>query len=201
MRILLIGASGTIGVAVAQALAATHEVLSASRSKSPLKVDLMAVESLKQLLAQIGRVDAIVSTAGEAAFRPLLELSDADFSLGLTNKLMGQVNLVRHAVEALTDGGSFTLTSGILSRQPMVGGAAISLVNGGLEAFAHAAALELPRSIRINVVAPGWVTETLKMLKMDTSTGTSAAEVAQTYVKCVEGDMTGEVFEALRKRG
>jgi NAD(P)-dependent dehydrogenase (short-subunit alcohol dehydrogenase family) len=197
MKILVVGATGTIGAAVAQALEARHEVLRASHSRSALTVDLADSESIRRLYAKVGPVDAVVSAAGQAAFRPLLALSDADFALGLTNKLMGQVNLVRFGVEGLADGGSFTITSGILSRQPMPGGAAISLVNAGLEGFVRAAALDLPSGVRINAVAPGWVRETLIAMKMDPSLGVPVARVAQTYVKAVEGTMTGQVLDAL----
>jgi NAD(P)-dependent dehydrogenase (short-subunit alcohol dehydrogenase family) len=197
MKILVIGATGTIGAAVAQAFETRHEVLRASRSRSALTVDLADQESIKGLYAKAGRVDAVVSVAGQAAFRPLLALTDADFALGVTNKLMGQINLVRFGIEFVSDGGSFTLTSGILSRQPMLGGAAISPVNAGIEAFARAAALELPRGLRINAISPGWVTETLIALKMDPSIGMPAAEVAQSYVAAVEGKMTGQVVDAV----
>jgi NAD(P)-dependent dehydrogenase (short-subunit alcohol dehydrogenase family) len=139
----------------------------------------------------------LAADAGQAAFRPLLALTDADFALGLNNKLMGQVNLVRFGIEMVTDGGSFTLTSGILSRMPMPGGAAISPVNAALEGFGRAAALELPRGQRINVIAPGWVNETLIAFKMDPSIGLPAAEVAKAYVRAVEGNMTGQVFDAV----
>lgn len=195
MKILVIGATGTIGAAVVQALEARHEVLRASHTRSALAVDLADPDSIKRLYAKIGRVDAVVSVAGQAAFRPLLVLTDADFALGLTNKLMGQINVVRFGVDNVTDGGSFTLTSGILSRQPMPGGAAISPVNAGIEGFARAAAIELPRGLRFNAVSPGWVTETLIAFKMDPSIGTPAAQVAQTYVTAVEGKMTGQVLE------
>ena len=198
MKILVIGATGTIGAAIAHALEAQHEVLRASHSHSPLTVDLADQASIKRLYAAVGPVDAVVSAAGQAAFRPLLALSDADYTLGLTNKLMGQINLVRLGVELVRDGGSFTLTSGILSRQPMPGGAAISMVNAGLEGFVRSAALELPRGIRINVVAPGWVTETLLAMKMDPSSGVPAAHVAKTYLKCVEGASTGQILDVVR---
>jgi NAD(P)-dependent dehydrogenase (short-subunit alcohol dehydrogenase family) len=197
MKILLVGATGTIGAAVAQAFEARHDVIRASYSRSALQVDLADPASITRLLAEVGRVDAVVSTAGQAAFRPLLQLTDADFTLGLTNKLMGQINLVRLGVEMVGDGGSFTLTSGILSRRPMPGGAAISVVNAGLEGFGRAAALELPRGIRINVVAPGWVRETLVAMKMDPGIGAPAAQVAQAYVSAVEGKMTGQVIDAV----
>ena len=97
MKILIVGATGTIGGPVAQALEARHEVIRAGHSRSPLTVDLADPASIKRLYARVGPVNAVVSAAGQAAFRPLLALSDADFALGLTNKLMGQVNLVRRS--------------------------------------------------------------------------------------------------------
>jgi NAD(P)-dependent dehydrogenase (short-subunit alcohol dehydrogenase family) len=201
MRILVIGVTGTIGAAIAQALDARHEVLRASLSRSALAVDLADPESIKRLYAKVGTVDAVVGAAGKAAFGPLLALSDEDFSLSLTNKLMGQVNLVRFGIDALADRGSFTLTSGFLSRFPAPGSAAISLVNAGLEGFVRAAALDLPRGLRINAVAPGWVYETLVALKRDPSTGAPAARVAQAYVRSVEGDMTGQIDDVVGGQG
>lgn len=201
MKILVIGATGTIGAAVAHALEGRHEVLRASHARSALSVDLADPGSIKRLYAKVGQVDAVVSAAGQAAFRPLLDLTDADFDLGLSNKLMGQVNLVRFGVEAVTDGGSFTLTSGVLSRQPVPGSAAISLVNAGIEGFVRGAALELPRGIRVNAVAPGWVRETLQAMKMDASHGTPAAQVAETYLSSVQGRMTGQVLDAIAGGG
>ncbi|MGO4305556.1 hypothetical protein [Cupriavidus sp. RAF12] len=56
---------------------------------------------------------------------------------------MGQVNLVRYGVPYITQGGSITLTSGALAQHPVPGGAAVSTVNAGIEAFGRAAALEL----------------------------------------------------------
>jgi len=201
MKILVIGATGTIGAAVTQALETRHEVLGASHTRSALTLDLADPESIRRLYAKVGRVDAVVSAAGQAVFRPLLALSDADFAVGLTNKLMGQVDLVRFGVEMLADGGSFTLTTGILSRQPMPGGAAISMVNAGLEGFVRGSALELPRGLRINAVAPGWVRETLVAMKMDPSPGVPAAQVAQSYLRAVEGSMTGQIIDAVAGAG
>ena len=197
MKILVIGATGTIGTAVAQALEARHEVVRASHVRSALKVDLADPESIRRLFAGVGRVDAVIGAAGQAAFRPLSALTDADFALGLANKLMGQVNLVRFGIEHVADGGCFTLTSGILSRHPMSGSASISLVNAGLEGFVRAAALELPRGVRINAVAPGWIRETLVAMKMDPAPGIPAAQAAQTYINSVEGRMTGQVLDAV----
>ena len=195
MKILVIGASGTIGAAVVRMLEVEHQVHGASHTRSALVIDLADPDSIRRLYADLGRLDAVVSAAGDGVFRPLLDLSDEDFALCLGNKLMGQVNLVRFGVDVLADGGSFTLTTGILSRQPMPGSAAISIANAGLEGFVRAAALELPRGLRINAVAPGWVRETLVAMQMDPNIGTPAAQVAQAYIRAVEGDMTGQVLD------
>lgn len=195
MRILVIGATGTIGRAVVAALSASHEVISASRRSTTLKVDLADPASIRQMYGSLGRLDAVVSTAGEAKFAPLGQLTDADFRFCLDNKLMGQVNLVRFGFEHLNDGGSFTLTTGILAQSPMPGSAAISLVNAGLEGFIRAAALEAPRKIRVNAVSPPWVSETLQALKMDPSQGLPAAIVARAYVRSVTGPDTGSALK------
>lgn len=198
MRILLIGATGTIGKAVAAALAPRHEVLAAARSGTANTLDIDDPESIRALMARIGQVNAIVCAAGQAAFRPFAELTGEDFALSIRSKMMGQVNAVRFGLPAVADGGSITLTSGVLAQAPMVGSAAVSLVNAGLEGFGRAAALEAPRGIRVNVVSPGWVTETLLAYKMDPAGGTPAADVAKFYVQAVEGQMKGQTLVARR---
>ena len=195
MRILVIGATGTIGQAVVQNLGSRHEVVTASHSKSALKVDITKTESLRALFQSVGLVDAIVSVAGQAKFAPFANLTESDFQFCLENKLMGQVNVARLGLAHVRDGGSITLTSGVLSKRPMPGSAAISLVNAGLEAFAGAAALELPRKVRINVVSPPWVTETLIAYKMDPTWGHPASVVAGLYAQAVEGQANGQTIE------
>jgi NAD(P)-dependent dehydrogenase (short-subunit alcohol dehydrogenase family) len=99
-------------------------------------------------------------------------------------------------VSAPAPGASITITSGALAEEPMAGGAAVSLVNAGLEGFTRAAALELASArIRINVVSPPWVKETLVAYKMDSSIGLAAADVAKAYVDSVEGSDTGQVIK------
>ena len=194
MRILLIGATGTIGKAIAAALSRRHDVLLASRQQAPLHVDLADPASIRALYAKVGKVGAVISAAGQASFKPLDALSDAEFRFSLDNKLMGQVNVVRYGLDRVDDNGSITITSGILAQRPSRGSGAVSLVNAGLEGFARAAALEAPRGIRINVVSPPWVTETLQALGMPLQGGLPAATVAQAYVGSVEGTATGHVI-------
>jgi NAD(P)-dependent dehydrogenase (short-subunit alcohol dehydrogenase family) len=110
---------------------------------------------------------------------------------------MGQVNVVRVGSQQILSGGSITLTSGILAQHPIPGSAAISLVNAGLEGFARAAALELKSAnVRVNVVSPPWVKETLVALKMDPAPGMPADDVAKAYARSVEGSASGEVIDA-----
>lgn len=193
MRILLIGATGTIGRAIAAALS-RHDLILASHQKAPEKVDLADPASIRALLNRVGRVDAIASAAGSAAWKPLAQLDDADFDFSLRNKLMGQVNLARYGFDAVNDGGSITLTSGYLAQHPMVGSGSVSLVNSGLEGFGRAAALEAPRGIRVNVVSPPWVSETLAAMGQDPKGGLPAATVARSYVASIEGKDTGRVI-------
>ena len=198
MRILVVGATGTIGREVVEALSAGNEIVAASRRRAPFTVDIGELDSIRRLYEAVGRVDAVVCAAGSARFAPLEKLTDEDVAFSLANKLMGQVNLVRLGLSHVADAGSFTLTSGILSRAPMPGSGAISLVNAGLEGFVRAAALEAPRNIRVNIVSPPWVTETLLALKMDPSPGLPAAAVARAYVRSVLGAETGAVIEPTR---
>ena len=199
MRILLVGASGTIGKAVAAALRPRHEIIEASRRKSKERVDLTDEDSIRFLYHRLGRLDAVIVTAGGAAWKPLGELTDGDFLLSFRYKLMGQVNMVRVGIPELNDGGSFTLTSGILAQKPEPNSAAASLVNAGLESFTRAAALELPRGLRINCVSPPWVSETLQAMGRDPSAGLPASDVAAAYVASVEGTQTGTVMSPTRR--
>ncbi len=192
MRILIVGATGTIGQAIAEALGPKHDLLLASHSKAPLTVDIANLESIKALYRKAGRLDAVISAAGQARFKPFAQLTDEDYAFSLANKLMGQVNLVRYGMDSINDGGSFTLTSGVLASSPMVGSGAISLVNAGLEGFTRAAAFEAKRGIRVNIVSPPWVTETLKAYGMPLDGGLPASTVAKAYIGLLDGKATGQ---------
>lgn len=201
MRVIVVGGTGTIGSAVVAALSARHEVVVAGRKTGTVQVDLALPESIRTMFQTLGKFDAVVSAAGQAKFGSLDDLTDADYLFSFSNKLMGQANLVRIGRQFIADAGSFTLTSGVLSQEPIKGSASISMVNAGLEGFVRAAALELPRGIRVNVVSPPWVTETLVARKMDTSSGMPAARVAQAYLTSVEGTMTGQTIDPRKLAG
>jgi NAD(P)-dependent dehydrogenase (short-subunit alcohol dehydrogenase family) len=126
-------------------------------------------------------------------------MTENEFAVGLKNKLMGQVNLVLIGRDYINDGGSFTLTSGVLSHDPIRLGVSASLVNGALEAFALAAAIELPRGLRINVVSPGVLVESLPVFGeyFRGHEPVPGSRVGNAYVKSVEGRLTGQVIRVL----
>ncbi|MEO8490992.1 short chain dehydrogenase [Pseudomonas sp.] len=196
MKILLIGASGAVGSAVKAELAQRHEVISIGRSSGDFQVDISDSASIRTLFEQTGRFDALVCTAGSVNFVALGDMSEADFELGLRDKLMGQVNLLLIGREYANDGASFTFTSGILNRDPIRTGASAALVNGALDAFVKAAAIELPRGLRVNSVSP-----TVLLEAMDSYAPyfrgykpAPGADVALAYAKSVEGLQTGQTF-------
>src|SRR5438477_9490272 len=154
MKILVIGASGTIGKRVYDAFSKKHEIVRASRNGADAEVDITNAASIEKMYRTIDNIDAVVCAAGPAKFGPLADLTEEDFYVGIRGKMMGQVNLVRIGQKYIDDNGSFTLTTGILADEPVVGSTGLSLVNGAVNSFAIAAAQELPRGQRINVVCP-----------------------------------------------
>lgn len=198
MRVLLVGATGMLGTEIKRILEPSHEVITASRKGSEVSVDLSDKASIVAMYGTVGKVGAVVCVGGAAKFAPLDSLGDDDYAFSLANKLMGQVNLVRCAIGHVDEGGSITLTSGTLAHQPMVGSAAVSIVNAGVEGFVRAAALELQGKMRVNVVSPGWVAETLASMGKDASEGIPAADVAKVYKRAVEETMTGQTLLAAK---
>ncbi len=197
MKILLIGAYGTIGSAVAKELGQRHEIIKIGRSSGDLHVDISDSASIRKLFEQAGKFDALVCAAGNVTFAPLADMSEKDFALGLQDKLMGQVNLVLIGREYANDGASFTLTSGILNRDPILAGASASLVNGAIDSFVKAAAIELPRGLRVNSISPNVLVEAMGSYApyFRGFKPVPAADVALAYAKSVEGLQTGQTYQ------
>lgn len=199
MKILLIGASGTIGHAVVQVLGPHHDIVSAGRTSGQHRADLAQPDSLEALLKSVGRVDAIVCTAGNLHFGPLTEMTPAQFNLGLQDKLLGQAYLAMAGHRHLNDGGSITLTSGVLAIEPIRNGANATAVNAAIEGLVAAAAIELPRGIRINAVSPTLLTESLPTYGpfFPGFETVASSRVGLAYQRSIEGAQTGQVYRVM----
>ena len=194
MRVLVVGASGVLGRAVVAALA-SHDVVEASR-KGAHKVDLREPASIATLYAEVDELDAVVCTAGVTPYKPFPDLGFADYSSGLEDKLLGQIELVRQGVAHVRPGGSFTLVSGVLAVEPIETGTVASTVNGAVEAFVRAAATVLPHGQRINAVSSTAFTETWDDYAeyFPGFVPVPAGDAALAYVRSVSGVQSGRVY-------
>jgi len=200
MKIAVIGATGTLGRAVLAEFQPRHEVIEVGATRGAQRVDLMDIDSIHALFASIGQVDAIVAAAGRVHFGELTQMTPEQFRIGLDDKLMGQVNLVLAAQRYVNNGGSFTLTSGIVGEEPIQYGASAAAVNGAIEGFVRGAAIEMPRGLRINVVSPTMLEEAREAFGpyfrgFEAAPG---ARVALAYSRSVEGLETGRVYKVHR---
>ncbi|KEQ19622.1 short chain dehydrogenase [Endozoicomonas numazuensis] len=197
MKIVVVGATGTIGSALVYALQNDHEVIAVGNSRGDYQVDMTSEDSIRELMGSLGHFDSLAVTAGNVAFNSLQAMTSAEWQKGVDSKLMGQINLVRYALKALNENGSITLTSGIIAREPIPKGISACTVNGAVNHFVKAASLEMPRGIRINCVSP-------TVLKESSATygdffpgfiPVPASTVAQAYKKSIMGIQNGRIFE------
>ncbi|PZG32574.1 short chain dehydrogenase [Listeria ivanovii] len=196
MKILLIGASGTLGSAVKERLEKKADVITAGRHSGDVTVDITSVNSIKKMYTQVGKVDAIVSATGSATFSPLTELTPEKNAVTISSKLGGQINLVLLGINSLNDNGSFTLTTGIMMEDPIVQGASAAMANGAVTAFAKSAAIEMPRGLRINTVSPNVLEESWDRLEpfFQGFNPVPAERVARAFEKSVFGAQNGESY-------
>ncbi|MDB5575881.1 MAG: hypothetical protein JWR80_1057 [Bradyrhizobium sp.] len=199
MKIILVGATGTIGSAVDKALSASsagHEIVRVGRSRGDVQADITDPQSITALYEEVGPFDAVVSTTGDVHFGPLAEFTQEQLEVGLRSKLMGQVNLVILGLKHIRDGGSFTLITGQINEDPILLGASGALVNAGIEGFVRSASIELPRGVRINAVSPTMTEESLSVFGpfFPGQKPIPAAEAAGGFLKSVEGRQTGKIY-------
>jgi NAD(P)-dependent dehydrogenase (short-subunit alcohol dehydrogenase family) len=194
-RIVILGATGTIGSAVARLLASDGEIVRVGHTRGDMRLDARSPSDLETFFAGLGPYDHLVSLAGTgAAIGPVETLSHDDFAAGFLNKVAIQIDLVKAGLSTIRDGGSFTLSSGYLDKEPMPGYSAIAMCNGAVAAFVKAVALDMPRGVRINAVSPVFVVETLMafgIMDMTPYVTMSAADTALAYRAAVMGTLNG----------
>ena len=198
MKIIIVGATGTIGKHVVNALEKDHEILKVGSKSGDLQMDMTSPDSIREMFEKAGLFDALVSTAGEVHFGPLTEMKDPDFRVTVNSKLMGQVNLILIGQHYINPKGSFTLTSGSVGEDPIVLGASGSAMNAAIEGFVRGAAIELKQGVRINAVGPDVVEESPDYFPFFPGhIPVTMHRVAQAYVKSVSGAQTGQVYRVV----
>ena len=196
MKIIIVGASGAVGNTAVKALESRHEIIQVNRSSGDVQMDIEDIDSIRAMYREVGKVDAVVSAVGHGHFGPVDQMTSEEFMKGINHKTLPQVNLVLEGFEYMNDGGSFTVTSGVLNRDPIRGGACAAAANGALDGFVRGAAVDMPRGIRINCVSP----EVLEVSR-DRYDGffrghnhVTDEAVGLAYSKAVEGCLNGQVF-------
>ena len=154
MKIIIVGATGTMGKHLANAFENEHEVIRVGSKGGDIPTDITSTGSIENLFKQTGPFDALISTAGPSYVGPWKTMTDKEFRRGVEGKLMGQVNLVLIGQRYINPKGSFTLITGALAQEPVLNFANASMANGAIEAFVRAAAIELENGVRINAVSP-----------------------------------------------
>ncbi|MGB7842587.1 MAG: short chain dehydrogenase [Salinimicrobium sp.] len=196
MKIVIVGATGTLGKKVSADLEKEHEVIKVGTKTGDIQADITDPVSLKQMFEKIGSFDALVCAAGSGHFGPLNEMTDEDFRKGVNSKMMGQINLVLIGQHYINPKGSFTLITGVLSEDPVKNSVNLAAINSALNGFVKAAALELENGVRINAVSPGVVEDSPEMF--DAFPGhkpVSMERVVYGFRKSVLGHITGQVIK------
>lgn len=196
MKIIVVGATGDIGQAVCGELSQRHVIIKIGRSTGDIKADISDMTAVKDMYQKIGTFDAVVSCAGDATFAPLHTLTQDSFMYGMRQKVMGQINLVLAGLDVIADNGSFTLTSGVLDRDPIRNGVNAATANGAIAGFVKGAAIEMSRGQRINVVSPGMLDVSRPRYGQwfHGHKPVSSVDVGRAYAKSVEGALTGQVL-------
>ena len=164
-----------------------------------LRLGIADAKSVKAMFEKIGKFDALINASGDVAFAPFKDLNQDHWNVGINSKFLGQVNLVTIGKDYIKDGGSFTLTSGILSDEYIAYGTSATAINRAVEGFAQAAAAEIGRGIRINVVSPGMLAESEKAYGafFPGHLPVQGSKVAQYFKRSLLGVETGQIFRVL----
>jgi NAD(P)-dependent dehydrogenase (short-subunit alcohol dehydrogenase family) len=196
MKILLVGATGRLGAAVGSALGGRgHEVVTVGRTAGDIRADITDPEQTARIFAEVSDLDAVASAAGDVPYKRVVDMAPEDYLSAYRGKVAAQLELVRQGTQHVAERGSFTLIAGILNREPIVTGSAAAMVNGAVESFVRAAALEVTPQ-RINAVSPTVFAESMAAYGhlFPGITPVAVDLVAAAYVRSIEGAETGQVF-------
>ncbi|TSD66334.1 short chain dehydrogenase [Inquilinus sp. KBS0705] len=196
MKIIIVGATGTMGQHLSAALEKEHEVIRISSKDGDIQADITSTESIEKMYKRIGAFDALICTAGPTYVGPWSKMGDAEFWKGVEGKMMGQINLVLIGQHYINPKGSFTLITGALNEEPQKNFANASAANGAVEGFVRAAAIELENGIRINAVSPTVIEDSPQYFPyFPGEIPTTMRELEFAFRKSVFGAHTGQVIK------
>jgi NAD(P)-dependent dehydrogenase (short-subunit alcohol dehydrogenase family) len=172
--IAVVGATGGIGGACAQAAAAQGGKLwllgrdegklgtqqTALGAAGTVACDLEQPEAIVTAVGALPELDGVVFAAGVLLIRPLRLSGPPEFRRLMAINYEGPALFCRELLRQrkLRDGGSIVLIGSIAGRIGAVAHTVYSGSKGALAAFARSLALELaPRRIRVNTLSPGLV--------------------------------------------
>jgi NAD(P)-dependent dehydrogenase (short-subunit alcohol dehydrogenase family) len=196
MKIIVIGANGAVGKTAIDSLSSRHEIIAVGKTSGDIQVDIEDVDSIRAMYQQVGKIDSVVAAVGHGHFGSVDEMTSEQFMKGINHKVLPQINLVLEGFDYVNDNGSFTLTSGVLNRDPIRGGSCAAAANGAIDGFIVGAAVDMPRGIRINAVSP----EVLEVSRekydgfFHGHVHVSSEAVGLAYSKSVEGCLNGRIF-------
>lgn len=196
MKIIIVGATGTMGSYLVKALETEHEIIRVASKEADVEVDITSTDSIEKMFNTIGAFDALISTAGPTFVGPWSKLNDTTFRQGVEGKMMGQINLVLIGQKYINPKGSFTLITGALTNEPQVNFANASAANGAVEGFVRAAAIELENGIRINAVSPTVIEDSPQYFPyFPGEIPTTMRQLEYMFRKSVFGKVTGHIIK------
>jgi short-subunit dehydrogenase len=207
--VLLTGATGGLGNAIARALAARGAVpvltgrrtdvlepLAAETGGRAVAADLADPDSVDRLLAEAGDVDVLVANAALPGSGHITSFSVEDIDRALAVNLRAPMVMARRLAEpmAARGGGHILFVSSLAGKAASGGGSVYSATKFGLRGFAHALREDLRRSgVGVSVVLPGFIRDSGMFhdagVKLPPFVGTKTPEqVAAAVVRAIERD-------------
>jgi NAD(P)-dependent dehydrogenase (short-subunit alcohol dehydrogenase family) len=171
-KAIVTGGAGLIGTGICEALAARgFEVASFDLTDRPhpvetvrqIECDVSDEASVEIAVAELGwdRLDLLVNNAGAtggALGTPLLDLSLTEWRRVIDSHLTGAFLMTRTTAPLMREGGSIINMASTRAFMSEPNSEAYAASKGGLVALTHALAVSLGPKIRVNAIAPGWIT-------------------------------------------
>jgi NAD(P)-dependent dehydrogenase (short-subunit alcohol dehydrogenase family) len=180
-KAIVTGGAGLIGAGICEALSLRgFDVASFDLGDKPhpvegvrsIECDVSDEASVEIAVAELGwdRVDLLVNNAGAtggALGRPLLDLSLAEWRRVIDSHLTGAFLMTRTVAPLMREGGSIVNMASTRAFMSEPNSEAYAASKGGLVALTHALAVSLGPKIRVNAIAPGWITNETNLSEED----------------------------------